>query len=89
MNVKNEDFFEFFRRNVWWIQIKSLPLHHQNNIIITKTMKKFIENPIQWWKLLEEDQKWLVVISALWVVCLLPYSFILALFGPIVARILW
>ena len=32
MNVKNEDFFEFFRRNVWWIQIKSLPLHHQNNI---------------------------------------------------------
>ena len=52
-------------------------------------MKKFIENPIQWWKSLEEDQKWLVVISALWVVCLLPYSFILALFGPIVARVLW
>lgn len=52
-------------------------------------MKKFIENPIQWWKSLEEDQKWLVAIAAMWVVCLLPYSFILALFGPIAARILW
>lgn len=57
--------------------------------LTTKTMKKFIENPIQWWKSLEEDQKWLVAIAAMWVVCLLPYSFILALFGPIAARILW
>ena len=52
-------------------------------------MKKFIENPIQWWKSLEEDHKWLVVIAALWVVCFLAHSFILALFGPIVARVLW
>ena len=88
MNVKNEDFFEFFRRNVWWIQIKSLTLHHQNNIN-NKDNEKVIENPIQWWKSLEEDHKWLVVIAALWVVCFLPHSFILALFGPIVARVLW
>lgn len=52
-------------------------------------MKKFIENPIQWWKSLEEDHKWLVVIAAMWVVCFLPHSFILALFGPIIARVLW
>ena len=51
-------------------------------------MKKFIENPIQWWKSLEEDHKWLVVIAALWVVCFLPHSFIFALFGPIAARVL-
>lgn len=52
-------------------------------------MKKFIENPIQWWKSLEEDHKWLVVIAALWVVCFLPHNFIFALFGPIAARVLW
>ena len=57
--------------------------------LTTKTMKKFIENPIQWWKSLEEDHKWLVVIAALWVVCFLPHSFIFALFGPIAARVLW
>lgn len=45
-------------------------------------MKKFIENPIQWWKSLEEDHKWLVVIAAL-------NGFIFALFGPIAARVLW
>ena len=88
MNVKNEDFFEFFRRNVWWIQIKSLPLHHQNNIN-NKDNEKVHRNPIQWWKSLEEDHKWLVVIAALWVVCFLPHSFIFALFGPIAARVLW
>lgn len=52
-------------------------------------MKKFIENPIQWWKSLEEGHKWLVVIAALWVVCFLPQGFIFALFGPIAARVLW
>lgn len=52
-------------------------------------MKKFIKNPIQWWKSLEEYHKWVIVIASIWVVCFLPHSFILALFGPFVARVLW
>lgn len=89
MNVKNEDFFEFFPQKCLVDSNKVLTFATSKITLTTKTMKKFIENPIQWWKSLEEDHKWLVVIAAMWVVCFLPHSFIFALLGPIVARVLW